>query len=254
MLKVRVMPTLLYKNTTLVKGKKYDSWRRVGSLMQAIKVYNLRQVDELIFLDITATKEHRRPDFELVDDFADECFMPLTVGGGIRHIEDVRRLLAVGADKISISSSAVFNPDLISEIAKEFGAQCIVISIDVKTNLRGEYEVYSHSGTNPTGKDPINFAKLVERKGAGEILLNSIDRDGTMEGYNLNLIRNISDSVSIPVIASGGAGNYEDMRKAIQEANASAVAAASIFHFTQQTPIEAKKYLKSNRIDVRIHK
>ena len=254
MLKVRVMPTLLYKNTTLVKGKKYDSWRRVGSLMQAIKVYNLRQVDELIFLDITATKESRRPDFELVDDFADDCFMPLTVGGGIRDIEDVRQLLAVGADKVSISTSAVYHPDLISEIAREFGAQCIVVSIDVKINSEGKYEVYTHSGTRPTGKDPISFAKEVENKNAGEILLNSIDRDGTMEGYDLNLIKKVNDSVSIPVIASGGAGSYEDMRKALQEANASAVAAASIFHFTQQTPIEAKKYLKEFDINVRIYK
>ncbi|MFX1277577.1 MAG: glycosyl amidation-associated protein WbuZ [Promethearchaeota archaeon] len=254
MLKVRIMPTLLYKDTTLVKGISFDSWRRIGYLMQAIKVYNIRQVDELIFLDITATKEGRGPDFLLVDDFAYECFMPLTVGGGIRNIEDVRKLLAVGADKISICSSAVFNPNIINEIANEFGSQCIVVSIDVKKHNNGEYEIYTHSGTKSTGLDPVEFALEVEKRNAGEILLTSIDRDGTMKGYDIQLIKKISSAVSIPIIASGGAGNYEHMLQAIRDGNANAVAASSIFQFTEQTPIEAKYFLKKNGINVRIDK
>ncbi|MFX1256294.1 MAG: glycosyl amidation-associated protein WbuZ [Promethearchaeota archaeon] len=253
-LKVRIMPTLLYKDTTLVKGISFDSWRRIGSLMQAIKVYNIRQVDELVFLDITATREGNPPDFSLVDDFADDCFMPLTVGGGIRNIEDVRKLLAVGADKVSVCSSAVYNPNLINQIASEFGSQCIVVSIDVKQNSNGTYEVFTHSGTKSTGKDPVEFALEMENRNAGEILLTSIDRDGTMEGYDIELIKSIATVVSIPVIASGGAGNYEHMLQAIRYGKADAVAAASIFHFTEQTPMEAKLFLKSHGINVRIYK
>lgn len=248
------MPTLLYKDTTLVKGISFDSWRRIGSLMQAIKVYNIRQVDELVFLDITATREGNPPDFSLVDDFADDCFMPLTVGGGIRNIEDVRKLLAVGADKVSVCSSAVYNPNLINQIASEFGSQCIVVSIDVKQNSNGTYEVFTHSGTKSTGKDPVEFALEMENRNAGEILLTSIDRDGTMEGYDIELIKSIATVVSIPVIASGGAGNYEHMLQAIRYGKADAVAAASIFHFTEQTPMEAKLFLKSHGINVRIYK
>ena len=248
------MPTLLYKDTTLVKGVSFDSWRRIGFLMQAIKVYNIRQVDELIFLDITATNEGREPDFLLVDDFADDCFMPLTVGGGIRNIEDVRKLLAVGADKVSVCTSAFSNRDLINKIANEFGSQCVVVSIDVKKHENGEYEVYTHSGTKPTGLNPVDFAIEVEERNAGEILLTSIDRDGTMKGYDIELIKQVTSAVSIPVIASGGAGNYEHMFQAIKDGNADAVAAASIFHFTEQTPIEAKYYLRKNGINVRIYK
>jgi len=254
MLKVRIIPTLLYKDTTLVKGIKFDSWRRIGFIMQAIKVYNIRQVDELIFLDITATKEGREPDYMLVDDFADDCFMPLTVGGGIRNIEHVRKLLAVGADKVSVCSSAVSNPDIINNIVDEFGSQCIIVSIDVKKHKKDEYEVYTHSGTKPTGLDPVEFAIDIEKRNAGEILLNSIDRDGTMKGYDIQLIKQITSVVSIPVIASGGAGKYEHMFHAIRDGNANAVAAASLFHFTEQTPIEAKKYLKEKKINVRIYK
>ncbi|KKN46136.1 hypothetical protein LCGC14_0676070 [marine sediment metagenome] len=254
LLKVRVMPTLLYKDTTLVKGVSFDSWRRVGFLMQAIKVYNIRQVDELIFLDITATKEGRPPDFNLVDDFADDCFMPLTVGGGIKNIEDVRKLLAVGADKVSVCSSAINNPNIINEIASEFGSQCVIVALDVKKHDNGKYEIYIESGTRPTGKDPFEFASEVEGRNAGEILLTSIDRDGTMKGYDIELIERVSTSVSIPVIASGGAGNYKHMLQAIREGKADAVAASSIFHFTEQTPIEAKLYLKEHGINVRIYK
>lgn len=252
MLKVRVMPTLLFKDLTLVKGVRFDSWRRVGSVMQAIKVYNMRAVDELVFLDITATREGRAPDFETVDEIADECFMPLTVGGGVRTVDDVRRLLQVGADKVAINTAAVLTPDLIRSVSEKFGSQCVVASIDTKQMPSGQYEVCVRSGTQPTGKDPVRFAREVESLGAGEILLTSIDRDGTMSGYDIELTRSVADAVSIPVIASGGAGKYEDMASALLEGHASAIAAASIFHFTQQTPLEAKRFLRDRGISVRL--
>lgn len=250
--KVRIMPTLLHKDVGLIKGIGFDSWRRVGSAMQAIKVYNMRQVDELVFLDITATKDNRPPDFQLIDELADDCFMPLTVGGGIRSVEDVRGLLKVGADKISINTAAIENPHLIKQISERFGAQCVVVSIDFKRHDDGSYEVYTHSGTRPTGREPVEFASECERLGAGEILLTSIDRDGTMEGYDIEMTKRVCGAVSIPVIASGGAGKYEDMAQVLITGKASAVAAASIFHFTQQTPLEAKSYLRERGINVRL--
>ena len=252
MLKIRVMPTLLFKNFGLVKSVKFDSWRRIGSVMQAVKVYNLREVDELVFLDISATPEDHPPDFETVDEIADECFMPLTVGGGVRSVADVRHLLQVGADKVAINTAAVQNPKLIKSTAQQFGSQCVVISIDVKKHSNGTYEVFTHAGTQPTGKDPVSWAKEVESLGAGEILLTSIDRDGTMTGYDIDLNKKVSHAVSIPVIASGGAGCYEDMASVLQEGGASAVAAASIFHYTQQTPLEAKRFLKDRGLKVRL--
>ena len=252
MLKIRVMPTLLFKNFGLVKSVQFDSWRRIGSVMQAVKVYNLREVDELVFLDISATPDGHPPDFETVDEIADECFMPLTVGGGVRSVADVRRLLQVGADKVAINTAAVQNPELIQAAAQQFGSQCVVISIDVKQQSNGTYEVLTHAGTQPTGKDPGIWAKEVESLGAGEILLTSIDRDGTMTGYDTELTKNISHAVSIPVIASGGAGSYQDMASVLLEGRASAVAAASIFHFTQQTPLEAKHFLNGLGLNVRL--
>ena len=252
MLRVRVMPTLLYKNMGLVKGVGFDSWRRVGSLMQAVKVYNMRGVDELVFLDISATAEGRHPDFQLVDDFADDCFMPLTVGGGVRTVEDVTRLLAVGADKVAINTAAVADPALITQVAQRFGAQCVVVSIDAKRAAKDGYEVYVASGTQPTGLDPAELARRSEELGAGEILLTSIDRDGTMSGYDVELIRRVTNAVSIPVIASGGAGGAEHMVEALCDGGASAVAAASIFHFTQHTPLEMKQHLAQRGISVRL--
>lgn len=252
MLKVRIIPTLLYKDVGLVKGIGFDSWRRVGSAMQAVKVYNMREVDELVFLDITATQEGRHPDFELVDELADECFMPMTVGGGVRTIDDVRRLLRVGADKVAINTSAVENPELVRQVAERFGSQCVAVSIDVRRTDNGYYEVHTYSGTHPTGINPVNLAQKVEEMGAGEILLTSIDRDGTMNGYDIKLIWSVSSSISIPVIASGGAGNYEHMFQALTQGKASAVAAASIFHYTEQTPLEAKHYLAERGIPVRL--
>jgi cyclase len=246
------MPTLLYKDVGLVKGLRFDSSRRVGSLMQAVKVYNLREVDELVFLDISASLSGRSPDFELVDDFADECFMPLTVGGGIRTVEDVHRLLTVGADKVAVNSAAIARPELIRDIAGRFGAQCVVVSIDARRGEDGAYRVFSHSGTRDSGLDPVAWAREVERLGAGEILLTSIDRDGTMDGYDLELTRRVTEALDIPVIASGGAGCYEHLAEALTEGGASAVAAASIFHFTQATPLEAKRYLRERGHPVRL--
>ena len=248
MLKIRVMPTLLFKDVGLVKGVRFDSWRRVGGAMQAIKVYNMREVDELVFLDITATLESREPDFETIDELADECFMPLTV---VKSVDDVGRLLRVGADKVALNTVAVTDPDVISAAAERFGTQCVVVSIDAKRTGNG-YEVWIGAGTRPTGIDPVGLAVEAERRGAGEILLTSIDRDGTMEGYDTELTARVTSAVSIPVIASGGAGTYDHMASALSEGGAAAVAAASIFHFTQQTPLEAKQHLKARGFPVRL--
>jgi len=251
MLKVRVMPTLLFKDLTLVKGVGFDSWRRVGSVMQAVKVYNMREVDELVFLDITATQERRDPDFMIVDEIADECFMPLTVGGGIRTVEHVRKLLRVGADKVAINTAAIEQPELIADVAREFGSQCVVVAIDATRREDGTHEVRTHSGTQPTGLDPVELAGEAEARGAGEILITSIDHDGTFLGYDVDLVRAVAEAVTIPVIASGGAGTYEHMAEAVG-AGASAVAAASMFHFTENTPLEAKRFLHARGIPVRL--
>jgi len=251
-LKVRIMPTLLYKDLGLVKGVGFDSWRRVGGLMQAVKVYNMRGVDELVFLDITATAEGRHPDFDLVDDFADECFMPLTIGGGVKSIDDVKNLLRVGADKVAINSAAIETPEIVTEVARRFGSQCVVASVDYRTHEDGTREVYTHAGTKPTGIDPVAHAVEMQRLGAGEILLTPIERDGSMTGYDLPVLAAVAAAVSVPVIASGGAGTYEDMLAALVEGRASALAAASIFHYTERTPLEAKRFLAGNGIETRV--
>lgn len=250
MLKTRIVPTLLYKGHTLVKGKGFDSWRGVGSVMQAVRVYNLREVDELVFLDITATAEERPPDFDLVHEIADSCFMPLTVGGGLRRIADVRRLLHVGADKVAINSAAVELPDLIGEVAATFGSQCLVVSIDVR-RVGDRQRVVTRSGTRVTDWEPVAWAREATMRGAGEILLTSVERDGTMDGYDVPLVRRVTNAVAVPVIASGGCGTYADMLAVVEDGQASAVAAASIFHFTEQTPKEAKKYLAEHGVPVR---
>ncbi len=219
--------------------------------MPAIKVYNLREVDELILLDISAQSEGRPPDYISVSEFSQECFVPLTVGGGITSIDQVKNLLRAGADKVSINTEAYKNPGLISDIADTFGAQCVVASIDVRKNAQGFYECFSQCGQQPTGWELVEWAKKVEKLGAGEILVTSIENDGMMQGYDLELIKAVTDSVGIPVIASGGAGSYQHFYDAIIEANASAVAAASIFHFTEQTPLQAKLFLSDKGVPVR---
>ncbi|MGQ0826027.1 MAG: imidazole glycerol phosphate synthase subunit HisF [Actinomycetota bacterium] len=246
MLKVRVIPTLLHKTWGLVKGVNFDSRRAVGSPMQAIKVYNLRNVDELAFLDVTATAEERGPDFDLIDELADDCFMPLAVGGGIRSVDDVRGLLSVGADKVVIGTAAIEQPEIVREASARFGAQCVVVAVDT----RGPH-VYVRSGTKETGRDAVEVAVEMERLGAGEILLQSIDQDGIMNGYDIETITLVSAAVSIPVIASGGAGHFGHMVDALGVGGASAVAAASIFHFTEQTPVEARDAIRAAGFPVR---
>lgn len=252
MTKKRIIPTLLLSDFGLVKGVKFDSWRRTGSALQAIKVYNLREVDEIALLDIKATEQGRPPDYTFIDDLADECFMPMTVGGGVASVDDVARLLAVGADKVSINTAALETPGLVEEAAAKFGSQCIVVSIDVMRHEDGRLEVFTHSGKQPTGRDPVEWARQAEDAGAGEILLTSIDRDGTMSGYDIDLTRKVAREAGIPVIASGGAGSYAHMAEVLLETDASAAAAASIFHFTELTPREAKIYLREKGVNVRL--
>ena len=252
MLKTRIIPTLLFKGVGLVKGVAFDSGRRVGAALQSVRVYNMREVDELIFLDIAATCSGTRPAFAEIDELADNCFMPMTVGGGMRSIEDIRDLLAVGADKVGINSAAVETPQLVRHGSDEFGAQCIVVSIDVRCGVDGRREVVTHCGRKATGLDPVQWAKQVEELGAGEILLTSVERDGTMSGYDVNLVRDVATAVDIPVIASGGCGSYEHMAEVLGSTRVSAVAAASIFHFTEQTPREAKRYLAERGFRVRL--
>lgn len=252
MLKYRVIPTMLFKNVGLVKGVSFDSWRRVGPVLPAIKVYNLRQVDEIILVDIAATHENREPDYRAISEFTAECFVPITIGGGITCIDHITKLLRAGADKVSLNSCTYENPALVKEATNRFGSQCIVASIDVRKKQDGIYECYKNSGMTATGKEVISWAKTMELFGAGEILLTSIEKDGTMSGYDLDLIKQVSNAVKIPVIASGGAGTYEHIFEAISIGKASAVAAASIFHFTEQTPIEAKKFLARHDIPVRL--
>lgn len=250
MLKVRVIPTLLWKKPGLVKGVGFDSWRRVGTVLPAIKVYNMRDVDELVVVDIAASCEQLAPDHELVADFSSHCFVPLTVGGGITDIEQISKLLRAGADKISLNTIMFTEPALVSSAAHRFGTQCVVASVDVRRRADGTAICVSHSGTVETGRDPVGWARELADLGAGEILLTSVDRDGTMQGYDLEIIAAVAEAVNIPVIASGGAGNYQHMIEAVA-AGASAVAAASIFHFTQQTPAGAKKALRAAGIPVR---
>lgn len=251
MLTMRIIPTLLWKQFGLVKGVQFDSWRRVGSVLPAIRVYNQREVDELILLDVAAHAGGDGPDYESISEFGQDCFVPLTYGGGITDIVQVQRLLRAGADKVSINSFAFAVPEIVTEVAKRHGSQCVISSIDVRRIDKGQWSCFSHAGTHNTGRDAIAWAREMEDRGAGELLITSIDRDGTFKGYDLELITAITQAVSVPVIASGGAGSYQDMVDAVIEAGASAVAAASIFHFTELTPAGAKAALAAAGIPVR---
>lgn len=252
MLKARIIPTLLWKNHGLVKGVGFDSWRRVGTLLPAIRVYETRRVDELVLLDIAATAEGRSPDLETIADAAAECFMPLTVGGGVRSVDDIRALLRAGADKVAINSAAIDDPGIVSAGAAAFGAQCLVACVDCRRMPDGSHRCFARAGGVDTGREAAAWAAELERRGAGEILVTSIERDGSMSGYDLDLVRKVAGAVTIPVIAAGGCGSYEDMRLAIAEGGAQAVSAAAIFHFTEKTPLEAKRYLRDRGIPVRI--
>lgn len=250
MLKIRIIPTLLWKNVGLIKGIGFDSWRRIGSILPAVKVFNTRQVDELAVLDISASQEQRDPDFEMVAEIAHECFVPLTVGGGITNVEQIKRLLRLGADKVSINTGAFHYPNLVTEGATRFGSQCIVASIDAVQGADGKFYCHSHAGKQPTTHEVVEWAAMMEEKGAGEILLTDVKLDGTMSGYNLSLIEQVSKAVKIPVIASGGAGKLEDFPAALR-AGASALAVASLFQFTELTPLEIKKSLADLGFPVR---
>ena len=252
MLKVRVIPTLLWKQFGLVKGEAFDSWRRIGPVLPAIKVYNQREVDELILVDILAHDSTDELDFESIDDFGRECFVPLTVGGGIRRIDQVQHLLRAGADKVCINTASYDNPGLITEIADRHGVQCVVASVDVREDPSGGWKCFSHAGTRPTGREVADWSSEMEDRGAGEILITSITRDGMMQGYDLALVEAVVRAVQIPVIASGGAGNYQHMVDVVVQAGASAVAAASMFHFTEQTPAGAKAALAEAGVPVRL--
>jgi cyclase len=250
-LKLRVIPTLLWRDFGLVKGVGFDSWRRTGPVLPAIKVYNARDVDELILVDITATPDGRDPDAESIADFATACSVPLTVGGGVRDAEHILTLLHAGADKIALNTSLYANPSLVDASASRFGAQCVVASIDARRVGASAWRCFSHCGRIDEGREPVQWARELADRGAGEILLTSIDRDGTMTGYDLELVERVVAAVDIPVIASGGAGSYDDMVRAARDAGASAVAAASIFHFTELTPSGAKQAMASAGVPVR---
>lgn len=248
---IRLVPVLLLNDGRCVKGKQFQQLRDTGHPVTAAKVYDAQKVDELIFLDIAAHEESRGILFEIVRRTAEECFMPLTVGGGIRTLNDIHDLLKMGADKVSINTAAVERPAFIEEAAKTFGSANIVVSIDVKALENGRYEVYIQSGRRPTGLDPLQWARRMSETGAGEILVTSIDREGTMSGYDFQLTRSLADAVRVPVIANGGAGSLQHLVEAVTLGHASAVAASSLFHFTDQSPIKARSYMHRAGVRVR---
>lgn len=231
MRRIRVIPILLIQKEGLVKSIKFKDYKYVGDPINAVKIFNEKEVDELVLLDISATKEKRKPDIKRIADIASEAFMPVAYGGGITNIDEVKELFYNGIEKVIINKSAHSNPSLITEIAKDFGNQSIVVSIDVKQNFFGKCKVYTDNGKTNTGKDPQIFAGEVEKLGAGEIILNSIERDGTYSGYDLNLLKYVAGAINIPVVAAGGAASLQDFNQAVIEGGASAVAAGSMFVF-----------------------
>jgi len=252
MLKTRIIPCLDVADGRVVKGVNFVDLIDAGDPVDAAKAYDAAGADELCFLDIKATVENRGTLFDLATRTAEHCFMPLTIGGGVRNSDDVRNLLLAGADKVSFNSAAVANPDVIADAANHFGSQCIVVAIDAKTVAPGKWEIFTHGGRESTGIDAVEFAKLVVSKGAGEILLTSMDRDGTKQGFNLPLTRAISDAVPVPVIASGGVGTLDHLVEGVTEGHASAVLAASIFHFGTFTIAEAKQHMNDAGIPMRL--
>lgn len=253
MLKVRIIPCLDVNKGRVVKGVSFVDLVDAGDPVEQAKLYNDQGADELTFLDITASHEERDTIYDVVKRTADSCFMPLTVGGGVRTLDDVRKLLDCGADKISVNSTAVANPQFVKEASNKCGSQCIVVAIDARKNTDGSgWEVFTHGGRKETGIDAVAWAKRMAEYGAGEILLTSMDKDGQKTGFDLELTRSVADSVSIPVIASGGVGNLQHLVDGVKEGHASAVLAASIFHFGTHTIGEAKDYFKKSGIAVRV--
>ena len=251
MLKNRIIPCLDVKNGRVVKGINFLDLKDAGDPVEQAKIYSEGGADEICFLDITASNENRDTIYEVVKKTSKKCFVPLTVGGGVRSIDDINKLLNCGADKVSINTAAVQNVSVVSESSKQFGSQCIVVAIDAKK--KGEiWEVFTHGGRNKTGINALEFAKKMEDSGAGELLVTSMDRDGTQVGYDIDLMSKISSTVNIPVIASGGVGNLDHLVDGIKLGNANAVLAASIFHYGKYTIKEAKEYLKSKNVLVRL--
>ncbi len=252
MLKTRIIPCLDVAEGRVVKGVNFVDLVDAGDPVEAARVYDGSGADELCFLDIKATYENRGTLYDLVTRTAEQCFMPLTVGGGVRSYEDVRSLLFAGADKVSFNSAAVANPDVVAQAANRFGSQCIVVAIDAKSTSLGRWEIFTHGGRRPTGIDAIEFARMVAGKGAGEILLTSMDRDGTRAGFDIELTRAVNDAVDIPVIASGGVGTLDHLVEGVSHGRASAVLAASIFHFGEYTIAEAKAHMTAAGIPMRL--
>ena len=251
MLTKRIIPCLDVTDGRVVKGTKFLDLRDAGDPVEVARLYNLEGADELCFLDITASHEKRGIILDVVRRTAEQIFMPLTVGGGINHIDDIRALLRAGADKVSIHTAAVSRPEFVREAAEKFGSQCIVVAIDAKKKFSDGWEVFTHGGRNPTGIDACAWAVEMAGSGAGEILLTSMDRDGTKSGYDLALTRAIADRVDVPVIASGGVGNLEDIYEGLTEGRASAALAASIFHFREYSLAECKNFLRERGVAVR---
>ncbi len=251
MLTIRIIPCLDVKDGRVVKGVNFVNLRDAGDPVEQAVLYDAAGADELCFLDITASHEKRGILLEVVQRTAEACFMPLTVGGGIRTLEDIRALLLAGADKVSINTEAVRRPDFVRDAAEKFGSQCIVAAIDAKDAGEGKFEVFTHGGRTPTGLDAVTHAQRLAAYGAGEILLTSMDRDGTRSGYNLALTRAVADGVEVPVIASGGVGTVADLVKGVVEGHASAVLAASIFHYGEVSVAEARAALKAAGLPVR---
>ncbi|MGZ3184000.1 MAG: imidazole glycerol phosphate synthase subunit HisF [Telluria sp.] len=252
MLAKRIIPCLDVTNGRVVKGVNFVELRDAGDPVEIAARYDEQGADEITFLDITASSDGRDLILHIIEAVASKVFIPLTVGGGVRKVEDVRRLLNAGADKVSMNTSALQNPELVRESAEKYGSQCIVVAIDAKQTSPGKWEVFTHGGRNNTGRDAVDWAREVQRLGAGEILLTSMDRDGTKGGFDLLLTRAVSDAVGIPVIASGGVGGLQDLADGITRGHADAVLAASIFHFGQHTVQEAKRFMAAQGIPMRM--
>jgi len=251
MLKNRIIPCLDVKNGRVVKGINFVDLQDAGDPVEQAKIYSDGGAEEICFLDITASNENRDTIYDVVENTSKKCFVPLTVGGGVRSVEDINKLLNCGADKVSITTAAVQNPEVVVESSKKFGSQCIVVAIDAKKN-GDKWEIFTHGGRNKTGIDAVEFAKKVEENGAGEILLTSMDKDGTKSGYDVDLLKIITNNTNIPVIASGGVGTLDHLYDGIVKGGASAVLAASIFHYGEYKIKDAKEYLNSKNVSVRL--